>query len=439
MRSSIVDDIDPLALHAEARTDERSARTRLDHADTRATIARLPLRALTPLRARIARFVSNARTFALAKRIPGLALRSLQLSTTGASPRNGFEVPALLELAHPAGAIRIALDLAAYPALAIAAVSPRTDASFSGPEEALRSAIAGVLLEPLFAHLATLGLDGVHVVRLVHGTTGFTAHDGAEPIAISFTLDGRQHDVEAVLETPIVSRLEARAAREPVAIAPIGRTSDEALHDVLAQQLDCVIPGRLVLGSRRLPVDTLRALSPGDVLMRSIMSNTLRALSPGDVLMRSIMSSLSSLVSDAVAQVTATAVAAWGTPGRVRLHVPVAIDGLHLSIIKEATMTDELDPARLSDTLASDPAGGPVDLGELDLPVQFEVDTIALPLSQLCALRPGYVLELQTPVAAAQLKLVTHGQTIGIGELVTVGEHLGVRILKMAHGDDSVQ
>lgn len=421
MRSSIVDDIDPLALHAEARTDERSARTRLDHADTRATIARLPLRALTPLRARIARFVSNARTFALAKRIPGLALRSLQLSTTGASPRNGFEVPALLELAHPAGAIRIALDLAAYPALAIAAVSPRTDASFSGPEEALRSAIAGVLLEPLFAHLATLGLDGVHVVRLVHGTTGFTAHDGAEPIAISFTLDGRQHDVEAVLERPIVSRLEARAAREPVAIAPIGRTSDEALHDVLAQQLDCLIPGRLVLGSRRLPVDTLRALSPGDVLMRTIMS------------------SLSSLVSDAVAQVTASAVAAWGTPGRVRLHVPVAIDGLHLSIIKEATMTDELDPARLSDTLASDPAGGPVDLGELDLPVQFEVDTIALPLSQLCALRPGYVLELQTPVAAAQLKLVTHGQTIGIGELVTVGEHLGVRILKMAHGDDSVQ
>ena len=421
MRSSIVDDIDPLALHAEARTDERSARTRLDHADTHATIARLPLRALTPLRARIARFVSNARTFALAKRIPGLALRSLQLSTTGASPRNGFEVPALLELAHPAGAIRIALDLAAYPALAIAAVSPRTDASFSGPEEALRSAIAGVLLEPLFAHLATLGLDGVHVVRLVHGTTGFTARDGAEPIAISFTLDGRQHDVEAVLETPIVSRLEARAAREPVAIAPIGRTSDEALHDVLAQQLDCLIPGRLVLGSRRLPVDTLRALSPGDVLMRTIMS------------------SLSSLVSDAVAQVTASAVAAWGTPGRVRLHVPVAIDGLHLSIIKEATMTDELDPARLSDTLASDPAGGPVDLGELDLPVQFEVDTIALPLSQLCALRPGYVLELQTPVAAAQLKLVTHGQTIGIGELVTVGEHLGVRILKMAHGDDSVQ
>jgi type III secretion protein Q len=291
----------------------------------------------------------------------------------------------------------------------------------SSPEEALRAAIAGVLLEPLLAHLATLGLHGVHVMRLVHGTAGFAAHDGAQPIAISFTLDGRQHDVEAVLDTPIVSLVEARAAREPVAIAPVGRTSDEALHDVLAQQLDCVIPGRLVLGSRRLPVDTLRALSPGDVLMRSIMS------------------SLSSLVSDAVAQVTATAVAAWGTPGRVRLHVPVAIDGLNLSIIKEATMTDELDPARLNDTLASDATGSPVDLGELDLPVQFEVDTIALPLSQLCALRPGYVLELQTPVAAAQLKLVTHGQTIGIGELVTVGEHLGVRILKMAHGDDSIQ
>lgn len=421
MRSSIVDDIDPLAVRDEARTDERGIQPRLDQADSRTTIGRLPLPALTPLHARIARFISNTRTLALAKRIAGLVPRSLQLSTPGKSLRNGFEVPALLELAHPAGAIRIALDLAAYPALGVAAVSPRADATLSSPEEALRAAIAGVLLEPLLAHLATLGLHGVHVVRLVHGTAGFAAHDGAQPIAISFTLDGRQHDVEAVLDTPIVSLVEARAAREPVAIAPVGRTSDEALHDVLAQQLDCVIPGRLVLGSRRLPVDTLRALSPGDVLMRSIMS------------------SLSSLVSDAVAQVTATAVAAWGTPGRVRLHVPVAIDGLNLSIIKEATMTDELDPARLNDTLASDATGSPVDLGELDLPVQFEVDTIALPLSQLCALRPGYVLELQTPVAAAQLKLVTHGQTIGIGELVTVGEHLGVRILKMAHGDDSIQ
>lgn len=102
-------------------------------------------------------------------------------------------------------------------------------------------------------------------------------------------------------------------------------------------------------------------------------------------------------------------------------------------------MTDALDPTHANDLLTSDRSDDAIDLGELDLPVQFEVDTIALPLSQLCALRPGYVLELQTPVAEAQLKLVAHGQTIGFGELVTVGEHLGVRILRMAHGDGPIQ
>ena len=102
-------------------------------------------------------------------------------------------------------------------------------------------------------------------------------------------------------------------------------------------------------------------------------------------------------------------------------------------------MTDELDPVRPDDLLAPDQQSNPIDIGELDLPVQFEVDTVALPLSQLYALRPGYVLELPTPVAEAQLKLVTHGQTIGYGELVTVGDHLGIRILRMAHGDGPVQ
>ena len=102
-------------------------------------------------------------------------------------------------------------------------------------------------------------------------------------------------------------------------------------------------------------------------------------------------------------------------------------------------MNDKFDAAHPGDSLAPDQAESPIDIGELDLPVQFEVDTVALPLSQLYALRPGYVLELSTPVAEAQLKLVTHGQTIGYGELVTVGEHLGIRILRMAHTDGPVQ
>jgi len=69
--------------------------------------------------------------------------------------------------------------------------------------------------------------------------------------------------------------------------------------------------------------------------------------------------------------------------------------------------------------------------------VQFEIDTLALPLSQVAALRRGYVIELDTPVTDARIKLVAHGQTIGHGELVSVGEHLGIRITGMAYASDT--
>jgi type III secretion protein Q len=102
-------------------------------------------------------------------------------------------------------------------------------------------------------------------------------------------------------------------------------------------------------------------------------------------------------------------------------------------------MSEELDPASADAGLAIDDPADPIRIGELELPVQFEIDTVALPLAQLSTLGPGYVLELPVPVADAQLRLVAHGQTIGYGELVTVGEHLGIRIIRMAHRHGPIQ
>jgi type III secretion protein Q len=78
-------------------------------------------------------------------------------------------------------------------------------------------------------------------------------------------------------------------------------------------------------------------------------------------------------------------------------------------------------------------------IDDLELPVRFEIETITLPLVQLSALRSGYVLELPGTVRDARVRLLAYGQVIGTGELVTVGEHLGVRIVHMANGHDSVQ
>lgn len=385
-----------------------------------ATIGPPRLPAVPPLAARAARLACDAGLARRLAREAGMQAWHAQVRSAPEPSSARFEAPGVLDLAHQAGTIRVLLDLAAYPALEIAALPE--DAHAAPPRDAaraLRSAVAGVLLEPLLERLAALGLGGLHVAQVLRAAAPEIEPREHAIVDVSFTLDGRQHSACVLLPAPVLGALEAWHAT---------RGTHARAGNSFA---DTLVPGRLILGSRRLPVETLRALASGDVLLRSLAAN-LRALMPDGIAAAAPMT-------NAQGSRVATAIAAWGTPGLVRVHVPVNLDGLKLSITKEPTMADELDPVRPDDLLAPDQEDNPIDIGELDLPVQFEVDTVALPLSQLYALRPGYVLELPTPVSEARLKLVTHGQTIGYGELVTVGDHLGIRILRMAHGDGPVQ
>ncbi|MFL9864606.1 type III secretion system cytoplasmic ring protein SctQ [Paraburkholderia fungorum] len=382
---------------------------------------RLPLRAVSPVAARTARFVCDARTAWAVQRLPGIDGWQAALCDAAAAASERFVQPGVLELLHRAGPVYVTFDLAAHPSLDIAAWPGESSAvPLADAQRALRLAVAGVLLEPLLQRLAALGLE-LRIARLLRGIPARLFPADAAPVALSFTLEGRRYAAELTVPPALLGAFEDLHATQATdfANAALARAGQSVARR--ARLADCLIPGRAVLGSRRLPVETLRALMPGDVLLRSLVSGLLP------------------LAADTALPAGATAIAAWGTPGLTRLHAPVTIDGRMLSITKEPTMTDELDPVRLDDSLVPDQPENPIEIGELDLPVQFEVDTVALPLSQLYALRPGYVLELPTPVAEAQLKLVTHGQTIGYGELVTVGEHLGVRILRMAHGDGPVQ
>ena len=406
-----------------ARQDDAPAPRIPAHA---APAGRLPLRAISPVAARTSRLVCDARTAWALQHVPGIdawkALVRDGPNDGAAVPGELYRQPGMLELVHPAGSIYVTFDLAEHPSLDIAAWPAESGApASSDAQRALRAAVAGLLLEPLLQRLAALGLTGLRVARLVRGAGQLITRGDAAPFALSFTLEGRRYAADVTLGAAVLSALEDLPAAQSGEFVRAALPHAASAVATDARLPDCLIPGRAILGARRLPVQTLRALMPGDVLLRSLANSSLP------------------LADGAAQSAVATAVAAWGTPGLMRLHAPVAIEGQMLTITKEPTMTDELDPVRLDDSLAPDQPENPIDIGELDLPVQFEVDTVALPLSQLYALRPGYVLELPTPVADAQLKLVTHGQTIGYGELVTVGEHLGVRILRMAHGDGPVQ
>jgi type III secretion protein Q len=411
--------IDP----AENRGATHAEQQQVPLSDAAVPIGTLALPAVEPDAARMARIVCDLRTMSVLRRLPEVEAWQAGLAGDAASPRPAFEDPGVIELAHARGTARLTIDLAAYPSLQIAAWPHDHAASLPDAERALRIAVAGVLLEPLLKRLAIAGLGELRVVRVLRGVPATDSRAASTPVMLSFTIEGRKHTAEVCVDGPLLDTLESLRAAQRLRSTCAASSALDSPGDSATPYAHHLVPGRIVLGARRLPVQTLHALAPGDVLLRSLAS------------------SLSSLVGDAAntAKAKATAVAAWGTPGLVRMHVPVTIDGLKLLVMKEPTMTDELDPTRTGETLPGDQPDDGIDIGELDLPVQFEVDTIALPLSQLCALRPGYVLELQTPVADAQLKLVAHGQTIGFGELVTVGDHLGVRILRMAHGDGPVQ
>lgn len=79
-------------------------------------------------------------------------------------------------------------------------------------------------------------------------------------------------------------------------------------------------------------------------------------------------------------------------------------------------------------------AAEPMALDDLTVQVVFEVARLELPLSELRKMRPGYVLELDRP-AGLGVDLMVRGQPIGKAELVQVDNTLGARILRLFEHD----
>lgn len=67
--------------------------------------------------------------------------------------------------------------------------------------------------------------------------------------------------------------------------------------------------------------------------------------------------------------------------------------------------------------------------------LDFEVGSLSVPLGELAAVKPGYVFELPAPLEEARVIVKANGTPVGRGELVMVGETLGVQLLSIdAHG-----
>jgi type III secretion protein Q len=84
--------------------------------------------------------------------------------------------------------------------------------------------------------------------------------------------------------------------------------------------------------------------------------------------------------------------------------------------------------------LASDAdANLPIDrLDALEVNLRFEVGDLSLSLGELRNIRAGHVFDLAQPLNRCPVRIVAHGNVLGKGHLVAVGDRLGVRVSEFA-------
>ena len=347
------------------------------------------LQSIDAATARLTRVLYDARLEARLSQSFGLSDWHVGLDT-GKTWRD----PCWIELAQERSRANLCVDLAAHPALAAVATEPE-DPRQATLNEPLRLAVAAVLMAPLIHALEALGAHAISVSALGRRQARAAA------LTVQFTRAGVQLQCRiGAIDRGWIELLELQLERDRVPLPNhISRIR---------------VPGYFLVGEKGLKVKTLNALRPGDVIVR---------IAPPE---RAV------LVSEPRA--TLDAQLAFGPPGAHQLLACVTLDANRLVISADpymAYLNERTTPAPLD-------ADSTTSVDELELPVKFEIETVALPLVQLSSLRAGYVIELQSTLRDARVRLVAYGQLIGVGELVTVGEQLGVRVVQMFSENGSV-
>ena len=99
---------------------------------------------------------------------------------------------------------------------------------------------------------------------------------------------------------------------------------------------------------------------------------------------------------------------------------------------KEIAMNRDIPAAGIAAD-EDDAASLPLDrLDALEVSLRFEVGELSLSLGELKGLRAGHVFELAHPLNRSPVRIVAHGNVLGRGYLVAVGDQLGVRVSEFA-------
>ena len=82
-----------------------------------------------------------------------------------------------------------------------------------------------------------------------------------------------------------------------------------------------------------------------------------------------------------------------------------------------------------------DGSAAPLPLDRLDgleVNLRFEVGDLSLSLGELKGIRAGHVFDLAQPLNRSPVRILAHGNLLGKGHLVAVGDRLGVRVSEFA-------
>jgi type III secretion protein Q len=340
--------------------------------------------------ARWSRVLHDARlSAALRHRLPQLALRAVDEPPAGCALamhlENGDKVDETME---------VEIAQADHPGWAMA-VGP-------GTSDALRHLAALALFEPVARALEGLGLGRWTPTR---ATARTPAPRGRSEAASPWLRLCRESAPLATLRITQTAPGWLDAAKERLC------THSPAASECARMRL--ALPARVTVHTQSYGSGLLASLNLGDVL---VLPCPTQPETPWPVVVR------------------------WGATGSRGLRVAgrmvgttVVIEGAHSVANDEVEEVSEvLEESEGPETGAADDARPVRNVGDIAVPVRFELETAPVALHEIESLAPGYVLELASPLAHATLRLVVCGQVIGHAELVSVGEQLGARITRLA-------
>lgn len=106
------------------------------------------------------------------------------------------------------------------------------------------------------------------------------------------------------------------------------------------------------------------------------------------------------------------------------------LDGSRLRI--DTPIQDYSQEYIMSDTTTQEAPAPLIDSAQLPLRLSIELPGLELPLAQVAALSPGQILQLGIAPEQAQLTLRANGRPVARGQLVRLGDWLGLRITERA-------